>query len=52
MAEIKETKTYAIENLTYEQFETIYRALMAFEPEYHSGKVAKEELRKAFQGWV
>lgn len=53
MAEIKERKTYSIENLTFEQIETIYRALMAFEPEYYpSGEEAKKELIETLQRWV
>lgn len=52
MAEIKETKAYSIENLSYEQIETIYRALMVFEPKYPGGEEAQEELIKALQGWV
>jgi predicted RNase H-like HicB family nuclease len=55
MAEIKATKTYSIENLTYEQLETIYAALMAFKtecPNGDSGEEAREELKKAFKEWV
>ena len=50
--EIKETKAYSIENLTYGQIEVIYRALMVFKPEYPGGKEAQEELIKALQRWV
>jgi len=52
MAEVKVERKYSIDNLTYEQIETIYRALMVFEPEYLEGKKAKKELTKALEGWV
>ena len=50
--EIKEVKTYSIENLTYGHIEVIYRALMVFEPKYPGGEEVQEELIKALQRWV
>ena len=50
--EIKEAKTYSIENLTYGHIDIIYRAVTVFEPKYTEGIEAKEELIKVLQGWV